>query len=205
MNALGRVLAHARKAGFAEVRDGNVEGASGVSAPIFHKNVARAALNLGSPSSRFNAAQISMRKAVVEGAVEVTRLLARGTQLIVPATALLLKSSLAIPEVANVTLTPGLVARPVLGHLFAIGVERRERSPLLSTAAKFFADMSAWTVRPGQCESSYRRSRIWYSKVRPGTRIRSSRMVRSSNSWKSPGSSSCGIPKRTPPMPASRP
>ena len=58
-------------------------------------------------------------------------------------TALLLKSSLAIPDVANVTITPGLVARSVLGHLFAIGVERRERSPPLSAAATFFADASA--------------------------------------------------------------
>jgi len=84
---LRRALARARKDGFAEVRDGNVEGASGVSAPIFYNGVAKAALNLGSPSARFNTARMSMRTAVVEGAAEVTRMLARGRQPVVPARA----------------------------------------------------------------------------------------------------------------------
>lgn len=75
---LRRVLLRARKEGFAEIRDGNVEGASGVSAPIFQEGVPKAALNLGSPSSRFNGARTAMRSAVIAGAADVTRLLARG-------------------------------------------------------------------------------------------------------------------------------
>ena len=77
--ALRRVLARARKDGFAEMRDGNVEGASGVSAPIFQNGAVKAALNLGAPSSRFAVARLAMRKAVVDGAAEVTRCLAQGT------------------------------------------------------------------------------------------------------------------------------
>jgi DNA-binding IclR family transcriptional regulator len=76
---LRRVLVRARKDGFAEIRDGNVEGASGVSAPIFQNGAVKAALNLGAPSSRFAAARLAMRKAVIEGAAEVTRGLAQGT------------------------------------------------------------------------------------------------------------------------------
>jgi DNA-binding IclR family transcriptional regulator len=41
-----RRLARARKDGFAEIRDGNIEGASGVSAPVFREGVAKAALDL---------------------------------------------------------------------------------------------------------------------------------------------------------------
>lgn len=55
---------------------------------------------------------------------------------------LFLKSAITVPEVAAVTITPGLVVRSVLGHLFALGIDRRERTPLLSEAAYFFSDIS---------------------------------------------------------------
>jgi len=51
-----------------------------------------------------------------------------------------LKSSLSLPEVVSVSVTPGLVARAVLGHLFAIGLERRGKTPLLDAAVRFFLD-----------------------------------------------------------------
>ncbi|MCC7082313.1 MAG: IclR family transcriptional regulator [Burkholderiales bacterium] len=49
-----QILRAGRKAGYVEMRDANVEGASGVAAPIFAAdgNVL-AALNLGAPSSRY--------------------------------------------------------------------------------------------------------------------------------------------------------
>jgi hypothetical protein len=49
-----------------------------------------------------------------------------------------LKSAIVIPQVASVAMTPGAVSRSVLGHLFAVGIERRERSPLLQEAADYF-------------------------------------------------------------------
>jgi len=52
---LRRILEAARKAGFAEVRDGHVEGASGVSAPIFGRDgKAIAAVNIGAPTWRYD-------------------------------------------------------------------------------------------------------------------------------------------------------
>lgn len=53
-----------------------------------------------------------------------------------------LKSAISIPEVASVEIKPGLVARSVLGHLFAIGIERREKTPMLAAAAQFFEDVN---------------------------------------------------------------
>lgn len=53
-----------------------------------------------------------------------------------------LRSALTIPDVAKVRVYPGLVARSVLGHIFALGIERRERTPLLSAAVEFFQDKS---------------------------------------------------------------
>jgi hypothetical protein len=41
-----------------------------------------------------------------------------------------------------VTIKPGLVARAVLGHLFAVGLQRTERTPLLTSAASFVLDES---------------------------------------------------------------
>jgi len=49
-----QILRTGRKAGYVEVRDANVEGASGVSAPIFGPDGdVIAGLNLGAPSSRY--------------------------------------------------------------------------------------------------------------------------------------------------------
>jgi IclR family transcriptional regulator, pca regulon regulatory protein len=49
-----QILRAGRKAGYVEVRDANVEGASGVSAPIFGPGGGViAGLNLGAPSSRY--------------------------------------------------------------------------------------------------------------------------------------------------------
>ena len=49
-----QILRAGRKAGYVEVRDANVEGASGVSAPIFGPDGdVIAGLNLGAPSSRY--------------------------------------------------------------------------------------------------------------------------------------------------------
>jgi hypothetical protein len=53
---------------------------------------------------------------------------------------LLLKGAVAVPEVSFVNVTPGAVARSVLGHLLAVGIERRERTPLLQDAINFFLD-----------------------------------------------------------------
>jgi hypothetical protein len=51
-----------------------------------------------------------------------------------------LKSALVVPQIAKAEIVPGSVARSVLGHLFAVGIERRERSPLLREAADYFLD-----------------------------------------------------------------
>lgn len=48
--------------------------------------------------------------------------------------------SVALPEVISVTTVPGLLARAVLGHLFAVGVGRNALSPLEQEAANFFLD-----------------------------------------------------------------
>lgn len=56
--------------------------------------------------------------------------------------ALFLKSAIVVPEVATVRIQPGAVARAVLGHLLAIGIERRERSPMLTAAVNFFRNDS---------------------------------------------------------------
>ena len=53
---------------------------------------------------------------------------------------LFLKSAIHLPQVAKVQIHPGLVARSVLGHLFAVGLERTERTPLLTSAAEFILD-----------------------------------------------------------------
>lgn len=53
---------------------------------------------------------------------------------------LFLKSAITVPEISFITITPGLVARSILGHLLAIGIERRERTFLLSEAIQFFLD-----------------------------------------------------------------
>ena len=62
---LRQLLAAAKRNGFAEVQDANVEGASGVSAPIFGPNgEVIAALNLGAPSWRYKRARDRMTSIV---------------------------------------------------------------------------------------------------------------------------------------------
>jgi hypothetical protein len=51
-----------------------------------------------------------------------------------------LKSALALPEVITVAAKPGYVARALLGHLMAIGIERRQKGTAGEAAVKFFLD-----------------------------------------------------------------
>lgn len=62
--------------GHAEIVDGHVEGASGVSAPIFDsRGVVVGALHLSAPTARYLRARSQMRDHVVWGAAEITRML----------------------------------------------------------------------------------------------------------------------------------
>jgi len=54
----------------------------------------------------------------------------------------ILKSSLILPNVISVEVTPGLVARAVIGHLLAVGIERRGKTPLMESAVRFFLNIS---------------------------------------------------------------
>jgi IclR family pca regulon transcriptional regulator len=66
----------ARRQGHVEIVDGHVEGASGISAPIFDgRGVAVGALNLGAPSSRYVRERDLLREQVVWGASEISRML----------------------------------------------------------------------------------------------------------------------------------
>jgi len=77
---LRTMLARIRVQGYAEVRNANVNGASGVSAPIFGPDAeVLAGLNLGSPSSRYAKARTRMIREVVEAAGELSRQLSLGT------------------------------------------------------------------------------------------------------------------------------
>jgi hypothetical protein len=55
---------------------------------------------------------------------------------------LFLKTAIHLPQIAKIQIQPGLVARSVLGHLFAVGIERTERTPLLTAAADFVLNES---------------------------------------------------------------
>ena len=67
------LLGQARIAGYAELRDARVVGASGVSAPILDgRQRPIAALSLVAPSSRFDSARRLMRERVAEGARELS-------------------------------------------------------------------------------------------------------------------------------------
>jgi DNA-binding IclR family transcriptional regulator len=68
-----RLLRQARKDGYAEVRDANVEGASGVSAPIFGPGGdIMAGLNLGAPSFRYESARPDLIRIVCREAANIT-------------------------------------------------------------------------------------------------------------------------------------
>lgn len=54
----------------------------------------------------------------------------------------IVRSTLHLPSYIQVSTEPGLLARAVLGHLLAIGVERAERTPLLDSVRAFVIDDS---------------------------------------------------------------
>jgi IclR family acetate operon transcriptional repressor len=71
-----QVLRAGRKAGYVEVRDANVEGASGVSAPIFGPDGdVIAGLNLGAPSSRYAQRREELIRIVCARAAHITQAL----------------------------------------------------------------------------------------------------------------------------------
>ena len=71
-----RILRDGRRAGYVEVRDANVEGASGVSAPIFAPGgEVIAGLNLGAPSSRYEQRRADLIRIVCAQAAHITRAL----------------------------------------------------------------------------------------------------------------------------------
>lgn len=49
-----------------------------------------------------------------------------------------LKTAVSVPELSMVEVNPGRISRAVIGHLFAVGIERRERTPMLKAAEEFF-------------------------------------------------------------------
>lgn len=72
-------LAQIRQQGYAEVMDANVEGASGVSAPIFGPNGrVIGALNLGAPTWRYEQGRPLLIKIVCREAANITQMLAGG-------------------------------------------------------------------------------------------------------------------------------
>ena len=72
-----RMLTDAKRNGYAEIVDAHVEGASGVSAPIFdHNNNAIAALNLGAPTWRYKRNRELLIATVCREAEIITRNLA---------------------------------------------------------------------------------------------------------------------------------
>ena len=74
---IARLLAHARRDGYAEIFDGHVEGASGVSAPIFGASGAVvAALNIGAPTWRYQRNRERLIGIVRREAQAITALLA---------------------------------------------------------------------------------------------------------------------------------
>jgi DNA-binding IclR family transcriptional regulator len=71
-----RILRDGRRAGYVEVRDTNVKGASGVSAPIFAPGgEVIAGLNLGAPSSRYEQRREDLIRIVCAQAAHITRAL----------------------------------------------------------------------------------------------------------------------------------
>jgi IclR family acetate operon transcriptional repressor len=72
--AIDRILDRARQLGFAEVKDANILGASGVAAPIFGpRGDVVAALSIGAPSTRYAKARRSLAEIVVTRAAAISR------------------------------------------------------------------------------------------------------------------------------------
>lgn len=77
--ALKKLLTQAQARGYAEVRNAHVDGASGVSAPVFGPDgKVMAGLNLGAPSSRYTKVRAQMIREVVKAANELSRQFALG-------------------------------------------------------------------------------------------------------------------------------
>lgn len=53
-----------------------------------------------------------------------------------------LRASLLMPDRVRIGVKPGFIARSVLGHLLAVGIERTERTPLLDSVRLFVQDDS---------------------------------------------------------------
>ncbi len=71
-----RILRDGRRRGYVEVRDANVEGASGVSAPIFGPaGEVVAGLNLAAPSSRYEQRRKDLIRIVCAQAADITQAL----------------------------------------------------------------------------------------------------------------------------------
>ncbi len=72
---IDQMLERARQNGFAEVKDANLLGASGVAAPVFGpRGEVLAALSIGAPTSRYAKARKQLAKVVVAEALSLSRL-----------------------------------------------------------------------------------------------------------------------------------
>jgi DNA-binding IclR family transcriptional regulator len=72
--AIDRMLERARQVGFAEVKDANILGASGVAAPIFGpRGDVIAALSIGAPTSRYAKGRRQLAEIVVSNAAAISR------------------------------------------------------------------------------------------------------------------------------------
>jgi DNA-binding IclR family transcriptional regulator len=75
--AINRMLERASRCGFAEVKDANLLGASGVAAPIFGpRGEVIAALSIGAPTSRYSKARKELARRVVDEAASLSRVFA---------------------------------------------------------------------------------------------------------------------------------
>jgi IclR family transcriptional regulator, pca regulon regulatory protein len=73
---IDRMLDRARQLGFAEVKDANLLGASGVAAPVFGpRGEVLAGLSIGAPTSRYAVARKQLAKIVAAKAATLSRLL----------------------------------------------------------------------------------------------------------------------------------
>jgi len=73
------MLERARRNGYAEIRDANVLGASGVAAPVFGpRGEVLAGLGIGAPTSRYRKIRKRLTGIVVEEAAALSRRMAGG-------------------------------------------------------------------------------------------------------------------------------
>jgi DNA-binding IclR family transcriptional regulator len=80
-DAIDRTLERARRSGFAEVRDANVLGASGIAAPVFGaRGEVLGALSIGAPTTRYERARKRMAEIVTSEAKALSQLFAARTE-----------------------------------------------------------------------------------------------------------------------------